>query len=88
LKGIFPEETCEQIGKKIRFCRIVVDVYRSAKDVFDWVWPRIPVGGIVVFDNYGFATRSVTKFVNEQNGRKDMVLVHNLNGHAVLVKTK
>jgi O-methyltransferase len=53
------------------------------------VWPRVPVGGIVVFDDYGFATCSgVTKFVNEQVGRADIVLMHNLNGHAVLVKTR
>jgi O-methyltransferase len=90
LKGIFPEETAAQIGQgQIRFCHVDVDVYRSAKDVFDWVWPRVPVGGIVVFDDYGFATCSgVTKFVNEQVGRADIVLMHNLNGHAVLVKTR
>lgn len=90
LTGIFPDETANQIGEgQIRFCHIDVDVYQSAKDVFDWVWPRMPVGGIVVFDDYGFATCSgVTKFVNEQSGRGDIVLMHNLNGHAVLVKTR
>ena len=90
LVGVFPEETAKQIDREqIRFCHIDVDVYESAKDVFEWVWPRIPLGGIVVFDDYGFATCSgVTKFVNMQSGRGDVVLMHNLNGHAVLVKTR
>ena len=90
LEGIFPDQTGERIGQaQIRFCHIDVDVYQSAKDAFDWVWPHIPVGGVVVFDDYGFVTCSgVTKFVNEQNGRGDMVFMHNLNGHAVLVKTR
>ena len=89
-EGIFPDQTGGQIAQaQIRFCHIDVDVYQSAKDAFDWVWPHIPVGGVVVFDDYGFVTCSgVTKFVNEQNGRGDMVFMHNLNGHAVLVKTR
>jgi O-methyltransferase len=90
LQGIFPEETAKLIGQgQIRFCHIDVDVYQSAKDVFDWVWPRVPIGGIVVIDDYGFATcGGVTKFVNEQNDRLDLIMMHNLNGHAVMVKTR
>jgi O-methyltransferase len=90
LTGIFPDETADRLGtSQIRFCHIDVDVYQSAKDVFDWAWRRMPVGGITVFDDYGFATCSgVTKFVNEQIGRDDLVMMHNLNGHAVFVKTR
>jgi O-methyltransferase len=44
---------------------------------------------MVVFDDYGFARCSgVTKFVNGLAHRDDLVFVHNLNGHALLVKTK
>jgi SAM-dependent methyltransferase len=90
LQGVFPEQTAAQIAAgPIRFCHVDVDVYQSAKDVFDWVWPRLSVGGIVVFDDYGFVTCSgVTKFANEQANRGDLVFVHNLNGHALLLKTK
>lgn len=88
LQGIFPEQTAAQIyADQIRFCHIDVDVYQSAKDVFDWVWPRLTAGGMVVFDDYGFAgCGGVTTFANEQAYRDDLVFVHNLNGHALLVK--
>jgi len=90
LPGIFPEQTAALIESgPIRFCHIDVDVYQSAKDVFDWVWPRLEVGGMVVFDDYGFARCSgVTKFVNGLAHRDDLIFVHNLNGHALLIKNK
>ena len=89
LKGIFPEESALQIeNKRFRFCHIDVDVYQSAKDIFDWVWQRMEKGGIVVFDDYGFAAcEGVTDLVNNELApRKDLIMLHNLNGHAVLIK--
>ena len=37
-----------------RLCHCDVDVYQSAKDVFDWVGRGSSPGGVVVFDDYGF----------------------------------
>jgi SAM-dependent methyltransferase len=88
LPGIFPEQTAAIIASgPIRFCHIDVDVYQSAKDTFDWVWPRLAVGGMVVLDDYGFARCSgVTRFADGLAHRDDLIFVHNLNGHAILVK--
>ncbi|MEO8567953.1 MAG: TylF/MycF/NovP-related O-methyltransferase [Ginsengibacter sp.] len=89
LKGIFPEESALPIeSKKFRFCHIDVDVYQSAKDIFDWVWQRMEKGGVVVFDDYGFAAcEGITDLVNNELApRKDLIMLHNLNGHAVLIK--
>lgn len=90
LEGVFPEDTADQIADEmVRFCHIDVDVYQSAKDVLDWVWPRMPVGGIVVYDDYGFyGCEGVTALGNEDFARPDRVMIHNLNGHGVLVKTQ
>jgi O-methyltransferase len=89
LQGIFPEDTAEQIAEpNLRLCHIDVDVYKSAKDVFDWAWPRLSPGGLIVFDDYGCpATPGVTKFVNEQRGHGDRLVLHNLNGHGIVVKS-
>ena len=38
----------------IRYCHIDVDVYQSARDVLEWVWGRLCIGAIVVYDDYGF----------------------------------
>jgi O-methyltransferase len=89
LTGVFPEETAHLIPKETRFrlCHIDVDVYQSAKDVLDWVWGRMVVGGVVVFDDYGFYTcEGITKLVNEEARKRDRLMIHNLNGHALLVK--
>jgi O-methyltransferase len=88
LIGIFPEESCHLVDDKLfRFCHIDVDVYQSAKDIMEWIWPRLVVGGVVVFDDYGFVTCSgVTRLVNEIMDQKDILVIHNLNGHAILIK--
>ncbi len=55
LQGVFPDDTGERIADRtFRLCHVDVDVYQSAKDVFDWVWPRLSPGGVAVFDDYGF----------------------------------
>jgi O-methyltransferase len=63
-------------------------VYQSGKDILEWVWSRMPIGGVVVFDDFGFpSTTGITKLVHEFEGRPDRVCVQNINGHAVFVKT-
>jgi O-methyltransferase len=88
LQGIFPDDTAAPISDQtFRLCHIDVDVYQSAADVFAWAWPRLSKGGVVVFDDYGFpATPGVTQFVNEQRGLDDRLVLHNLNGHGLIVK--
>jgi hypothetical protein len=88
LPGIFPEESSHLIEDKVfRFCHIDVDVYQSAKDIMDWIWPKLVIGGVIVFDDYGFVTCSgITHLVNEMTDQKDCLFIHNLNGHAVLIK--
>lgn len=89
LKGIFPEETSNLVAQDSKFClcHIDVDVYLSAKDCFNWVWDKLEVGGVVVFDDYGFLTcDGITKFVEEQRNYKDRIVIHNLNGHGIIVK--
>lgn len=90
LKGIFPNDTEHFIEDKLfRFCHIDVDVYDSAKDIFEWIWDKMVIGGVVVFDDYGFITcQGVTKYVNELSEKKDNLFFHNINGHGILIKIK
>jgi O-methyltransferase len=89
LQGIFPDETGHHVAQRqFALCHIDVDVYDSALHCLEFVWPRMPVGGIVVYDDYGFAEcTGVTRLVNERIGLPGAVTLHNLNGHAVVVKT-
>jgi O-methyltransferase len=88
LQGIFPDDTATAVTQDaLRLAHIDVDVYESAKDVFDWAWPRLSPGGVVVFDDYGCAaTPGVTKLVNELRNESDRFFVHNINGHGILFK--
>lgn len=87
LKGIFPDETGFNIDDQIRFCHIDVDVFKSGKEIIDFVWPKLVKGGIVVFDDYGFdACQGITVLVNSLKSDKDKIIIENLNGHAILVK--
>lgn len=88
LKGIFPDQTSLGIENvQLKFVHIDVDVYLSAKDVFEWCYSRLIPGAIVVFDDYGFAAcEGVTKYVNELKEDKNLIVTYNLNGHAIVIK--
>jgi O-methyltransferase len=88
LQGIFPEDTGDLVtADQLRLVHVDVDVYQSAKDVFEWAWPRLPSGGVAVFDDYGFpACPGVTQFVDEQRAMPGRLVLHNLNGHGIVVK--
>lgn len=90
LPGIFPEDSAHLFqGDQVRLCHVDVDVYRSAEDILRWVWPRMPPGGLVVYDDYGFPTcAGVAEHVDAQRALRDRVVIHNLNGHAIVVKLR
>ena len=86
IRGVFPDDTGVSVNEPLSLCHIDVDVYESARDVFNKIWPLMIRGGVVVFDDYGFqGCEGVTSFVNEIPSG-DHRLIHNLNGHAILVK--
>jgi O-methyltransferase len=89
LEGVFPDDTGTTIeATRFCLCHIDVDTYSSAKDVFEWVWPKLSQGGIVIFDDFGFAgCEGVTRLVEELGCIGNAVMIHNLNGHALFVKS-
>ena len=89
LEGIFPDDTGHEVNScQFRFCHIDVDVYESARDIVDWIWPRLVPGGLIVYDDYGFHDcTGITRFVNEERAKTDRFVIHNLNGHAIVIKT-
>ena len=62
--------------------------YLSAKEVFEYVWPRVVKGGIVIFDDYGFETTyGVTRLCEELEKQIiDGRCIFHLNGQAIFVK--
>lgn len=87
LEGIFPDETYQKGPEKIALLHCDVDVYSSSKDIVEWCLPRMDAGAVLVFDDYGFfGCEGVAKYCDELRTQKNLVFVHNLNGHAVFVK--
>ncbi|CDF92476.1 MULTISPECIES: TylF/MycF/NovP-related O-methyltransferase [unclassified Pseudomonas] len=88
LEGMFPEHNAEHVSQRLAFLHIDVDVYESARSVLEWAMPRLAPGAVVVFDDYGFyGCEGVTRLVNEfMQGNRDFRFIHNLNGHAVLIR--
>ncbi len=89
LEGIYPDVTGEKGPQVIKLAHIDVDVYESVKKVFEYIWPRMVPGGMVLFDDYGFmGADGVRQYVDETIKFNAATVVYNLNGHAVLVKTQ
>ena len=89
LVGIFPDDTGEQIIDKVSFIHIDVDTYISCKDTVEWAISKLSIGGIIVFDDYGFlGLEGVTRYVNEFSEDPRFIYNYNLNGHATFVKIK
>jgi O-methyltransferase len=88
LSGIFPDQTGHIVeNKKFRLCYIDVDTYQSTKDIFEWIWSKIVIGGIVIFDDYGaWECDGIASYVNEIILDKDKLFMHDLNGFAIIIK--
>ncbi|MEZ5380790.1 MAG: TylF/MycF/NovP-related O-methyltransferase [Microthrixaceae bacterium] len=90
VEGVFPDDTGSLlVDRRFRLVHIDVDVYESAKATLEWVWPRLGVGGMVIFDDYGFyECEGVAALGAELMAAAGSALrgVSSLNGHLTLVK--
>lgn len=87
-EGVFPDQTGECLASSVfSLVHIDVDVYDSAHDIMEFVWPRLSVGGIVVFDDYGFLRcGGIARLVDGYRSHLDKLVIHNLNGHGLVIK--
>lgn len=90
LKGVFPDQTGKLVkDSQFRFCHIDVDTYQSCKDILDWIWNKMSVNGIIVFDDFGaFVAGGITEIVEDEAKKPDRITIYNLNGHAIMIKIK
>lgn len=91
LIGIFPDDHKQLSIENLAFVHSDVDAYESTRGVIEWCLPKMVRGGIIVFDDYGFNTcEGVTKYVDQMaldpEIRQNFRFIHNLNGHAIMIK--
>ncbi|MBC8427510.1 MAG: class I SAM-dependent methyltransferase [Proteobacteria bacterium] len=58
IPGFIPDtfKGLDQKDIKVSFAHIDVDIYQSVKDCCEFIYPRMTDCGIILFDDYGFAT--------------------------------
>lgn len=89
LPGVMPDQTGHLLQERtFKLCHIDVDTRRSAEEITDWLLPRLTVGGALVFQDYGYhRTSGIASFVDSLKGRPGLLVIHNLNGSGIVLKT-
>jgi O-methyltransferase len=54
--GWIPESFRDVPDRPIALAHVDVDIYRSVRDCCEFIYPRLQVGGVLIFDDYGFPT--------------------------------
>jgi len=82
-------DTFETMGdSRISMAHVDVDTYKSVIDCCEFIWPRLLVGGVMVFDDYGFPTcPGARKAVDEFFESKSAFPIILRNGQAVVIRS-
>jgi O-methyltransferase len=87
-KGFIPDTFQGLESSRIAFAHIDVDIYRSIRDCLGFIWPRLTLGGFIVFDDYGLPTcPGARAAVDEFFADEDCVPLCLSTGQAVVFKS-
>lgn len=89
LEGVFPDDTGGEVeDQSFALVHIDVDVYLSARDALDFIWPRLSPSGVVVLDDYGFVSAcvGVHRLGEEWAERNDNLFIASPNGQGYIIK--
>lgn len=72
IKGWLPDTLNGFEGSNICFAHIDIDLYEGHKAALEFIWPRLSMGGIIVFDDYDIPTclgvkKAVDEFILQNN---------------------
>lgn len=87
-RGLFPD-TANELGETgYAFIHADADVHKSTHDICEWFYPRMSVGGIIVFDDYGYkGAPGCKKAVDDYFQSKPEAPSVLSTGQAVVIKT-
>jgi O-methyltransferase len=85
--GLIPETFAPMESSVIAFAHVDVDIYRSVMDCCAFIYPRLVLGGIMIFDDYGFpscpgAREAVDEFFRDKS-ETPLVLA---TGQAIVIR--
>ena len=85
--GFIPKTFAGLEPSQIALAHVDVDIYRSVLDCCEFVFPRISVGGFIVFDDYGLPScPGARAAVNEYFADKEIYPVVLPTGQAIVFK--
>ncbi|MGD9646038.1 MAG: TylF/MycF/NovP-related O-methyltransferase [Pirellulales bacterium] len=85
--GRIPETFADCGQLSLAFAHIDLDVYESIRDATAFVYPRLAVGGVMVFDDYAWSTcPGARRAVDEFFGARQMCPLVLSNGQAIVFK--
>lgn len=64
--GFIPNTFAGLENKKIGFAHVDVDIYQSILDCCKFITPRLKVGGIIIFDDYGLPSCAGVKIACDE----------------------
>jgi len=86
--GFIPETFKGLEDKAVAFAHIDVDLYKSVMDCCKFIWPRMLVGGVMIFDDYAFPDcRGARDAVDEFFKESLAVPLCMMTGQAMVVKS-
>ncbi len=86
-KGWIPETFAGLEDRRLAFVHIDLDLYQSILDCLAFVYPRLSPGGVLVFDDYGFAScPGARRAVDEFFGSKPERPLGLQTGQALVIK--
>lgn len=87
--GVIPETFRGLEGAAIAFAHVDVDIRQSVADCCQFIYPRLSVGGFLVFDDYGFAScPGARQAVDAYFVSREVVPLILPTGQAVVFKSK
>lgn len=86
-KGWIPERFAEIINNRFCFVHVDVDLYQPSLDSLHFFYPRLICGGIILCDDYGFATCPGAKEAfDKYMADKPEEIIHAPTGQGFIVK--
>ncbi len=87
-KGWVPTRFAEVADRRFAFVHVDVDLYQPTLETLQFFYERMNIGGVIVCDDYGFAScPGAKKAVDEFFAGKEMVF-HIPTGQSLVIKSK
>ena len=87
--GLFPDTADPVRNSVFSLVHIDVDIYRSVLDCCRFFFPRMSIGGVMVFDDYGYIKCPGAKMaVEEFCGTRNIPFFYIPTGQAVIILTQ